>query len=285
VAEPGSKNKLSKRKLDKYLKNVEFAKLYEHGLAIARQIGLETPPESFNPVIVDFYEKVGYLPDALLNYLLLLGWALDDRTERFSRQEMVDAFSLARVNRSPASFDPLKLWAFEESYMQEVAVAEKTERVMPFLEKAGLLPDEPGADIQAYVSAIVQAAGDRIRVAGDILEFRDFFTVDEALAFDEKALAKRLVRPPEAQNLLRDFRNELAGTTDFAADSLEQLLRDFVAARDIKIGQLIHALRVATTGKAVGFGMFEILEILGRDRSVARIDRALELAAERSKPE
>ncbi len=86
VAEPGSRNKLSKRKLDKYLKNPDFAKMHQHGVAIADAIGLETAAETFNPVIVDFYEKVGYLPDALVNYLLLLGWALDDRTEFFSRR-------------------------------------------------------------------------------------------------------------------------------------------------------------------------------------------------------
>jgi glutamyl-tRNA synthetase len=80
VAEPGSKTKLSKRKLDKYLKNRDFAQLMEHGQSIARRMGITVHPETFNPVIVDFYEQVGYLPDALLNYLLLLGWSLDDKT-------------------------------------------------------------------------------------------------------------------------------------------------------------------------------------------------------------
>ncbi|MEJ2086026.1 MAG: glutamate--tRNA ligase, partial [Acidobacteriota bacterium] len=110
VAEPGSKNKLSKRKIDKYLKNPDFANLYEHGLAIALAIGLKPKAETFNPVVVDFYQQVGYLPEALLNYLLLLGWSLDDKTEIFSLPEMIDHFSLDRVNRSPASFDPQKLW-------------------------------------------------------------------------------------------------------------------------------------------------------------------------------
>src|SRR5688500_13849061 len=102
VAEPGSKNKLSKRKLDKYLKNRDFAQIHEHGLAIAQALGLSTSAETFNPVIVDFYEQVGYLPDAILNYLLLVGWSLDDKTELFSREEMIRHFSLARVNLAPA---------------------------------------------------------------------------------------------------------------------------------------------------------------------------------------
>ncbi len=84
VAEPGSSNKLSKRKLDKYLKHAEFKKLYDHGLGIAEAIGHEVSPETFNPVVVDFYRTVGYLPHAVLNYLLLLGWSLDDKTEQFT---------------------------------------------------------------------------------------------------------------------------------------------------------------------------------------------------------
>ena len=115
VAEPGSKTKLSKRKLDKYLKNRDFAQLMEHGQSIARRMGLAVAAETFNPVIVDFYEQVGYLPDALLNYLLLLGWSLDDKTEEFTREEMLRHFSLERVNKAPASFDPEKLAAFESA--------------------------------------------------------------------------------------------------------------------------------------------------------------------------
>src|SRR5262245_24765475 len=106
VAEPGSKNKLSKRKIAQYLKNPDFKKVYEHGQAIAARIGLKASADTFNPVIVDFYRDVGYLPDTLLNYLVLLGWSLDDKTEEFTRREMTALFSLERVNKAPASFDP-----------------------------------------------------------------------------------------------------------------------------------------------------------------------------------
>src|SRR5262249_4284200 len=125
VAEPGSKNKLSKRKITQYLKNPDFKKVYEQGQAIAKAIGLMTSAETFNPVIVDFYEQVGYLPDAILNYLVLLGWSLDDKAELFSREQMIELFSLERVNKAPASFDAKKLSAFQERYMQALPVAEK----------------------------------------------------------------------------------------------------------------------------------------------------------------
>ena len=275
VAEPGSKNKLSKRKLDKYLKNADFAKLNEHGARIASRIGLDVSPESFNPVIIDFYEKVGYLADAVVNYLLLLGWALDDRTEFFTREEMIEAFSLERVNKAPASFDPNKLWAFQEHYMNALPVEDKAAACLSYLQKAGCVSEPAGEADRRAVEAVARAAGDRIKVAGDILDFDDFFTADDALVFDEKVFEKRLRKPADAADLLRGFRERLADAKTFEPSALEGLLQTYVEERGVKIGQIIHALRVAVTGKAVGFGMFETLAVVGRERCLARIDRAL----------
>jgi glutamyl-tRNA synthetase len=143
VAEPGSKNKLSKRKLDKYLKNRDFAGLMERGASIAARMKLATSAETFNPVIVDFYEQIGFLPDAVLNYLLLLGWSLDGAREEFTRTEMVEHFSLERVNKAPASFDPQKLLAFQDRAMQQVPLKQKVAKCLPFLQGAGLVASPP----------------------------------------------------------------------------------------------------------------------------------------------
>src|SRR5262249_50757149 len=121
----------------------------------------------------------------------------------------------------------------------------------------------------------VQAAGDRIKVAGDILDYQDFFVLDDRLPYDETALDKRLRKPAEAAVLLRKFRASLVSTSSFDAAALDKLMQDFVQAEGINIGQIIHALRVAITGKSVGFGVFETLAILGREHCLARIDRAL----------
>ncbi|MCI0359716.1 MAG: glutamate--tRNA ligase, partial [Planctomycetaceae bacterium] len=136
VAEPGSPQKLSKRKIAQYLKNPEFKRLYDHGAEIARRIGLEAKEDTFNPVIVDFYREVGYLPDAIINYLMLLGWSLDDKTEDFSRAEMIQHFTLDRVTKAPASFDPKKLWAFEDRHFQRVPTKQKVPLMLRFLQKA-----------------------------------------------------------------------------------------------------------------------------------------------------
>ena len=194
VAEPGSKNKLSKRKLDKYLKNRDFALVNEHGLAIAKALGLATTADTFNPVIVDFYEQVGYLPDAIINYLVLLGWSLDDKTEFFSRQQMIENFSLERVTKAPASFDPKKLWAFQDHYMQELPLKQKVATMLDYLQQAGLVPTPAPCEVGPKLTRIVEAAGDRLKVFGDIIAYADFFFVDE-IQYDEKAFEKNLRKP------------------------------------------------------------------------------------------
>ena len=276
VAEPGGKSKISKRKLDKYLKNQDFKKLYEHGAAIARAIGLENTADTFNPVIVDFYQKVGYLPEAVINYLLLLGWSLDDQTEEFTREEMLQHFSLARVVKSPASFDPLKLLAFQERYMRKLPIQQKLSFVLPFLQQAGRISVPPPREIDSHVGKVLEAAGDRVKVAGDILQFDEFFVNDEDLEYDEKSFEKRVRKPEKAAELLNAIKHQLASVEPFDAHTLDQWLHDFVESRQIKIGQIIHAFRVATTGKSVGIGLFAALEIIGREGCLARIQRALD---------
>jgi glutamyl-tRNA synthetase len=278
VAEPGSKTKLSKRKLDKYLKNRDFAQVYEHGRAIVGALGLEPSAETFNPVIVDFYEQTGYLPDAIVNYLALLGWSLDDKSEFFSRQEMIELFSLERVNSAPASFDPKKLLSFQDHYMQALPLAEKIARTLPYLERVGSVQTPASEAERSKLAQVLGAAGDRIKVAGDILDYRDFFAPADKLNYDEAAFDKQLRSQPDAVVRLARFREQLAAQTAFDPASLEALLKQFMEADGAPISKIIHALRVALTGKAVGFGLFETLATLGQKESLERIDQAIQRA-------
>lgn len=277
VAEPGSKNKLSKRKIEKYMKNPDFKKLMDQGAAVAKRIGLEITPDSFNPVLVDFYREVGFLPQAVNNYLLLVGWALDDSREDFDRQQMIDLFSLERVVKAAASFDSSKLQSFQQRYMDGLPLKQKVAMVLPYLQKAGLVSDPVECELGDYLTQIVEAAGDRISVAGDILNFDDFFVDDDQLEFEEKAFQKRLVKPEDAGHLLSELLKVLPAVDDFSPENVQRFLKEeFCVNMDIGIGKIIHALRVATTGKAAGFGTFETLSILGRDRCIRRIQLALE---------
>lgn len=275
VAEPGSKTKLSKRKLDKYLKNKDFAAVHEHGQTIAKGIGLSAAADTFNPVIVDFYEQVGYLPDAILNYLLLLGWSLDDKSEIFSREEMIANFSLERVTKAPASFDPKKLEAFQSRYMQQLPIKQRVAKALPFLQRAGYVSAPPPCNVAEKITAILLAAGDRIQVAGDILNYASFFAADGELVYDAEALDKRIRQTPGASELLEGFLVRLRTIEPFEAGALEHALHQYATEAGVKPSDLVQPLRVAATGQAIGFGLFEALAILGRSSCVARIERAL----------
>jgi len=276
VAEPGSKNKLSKRKIAQYLNNKDFKRLHQSGADIAARIGIVADPDSFNPVLVDFYRDIGFLPGAVLNYLLLLGWSLDDKTEHFTVEQMIEHFSLDRVVKSEASFDPQKLVSFQSHFMNELPLKQKTKLCLAFLQQAGLVSDPIECDQSTYVTQIVAAAADRITMAGDILQFDTFFISDEELEFEEAAFQKRLIKPTNAAHLINEFNVVVATAPDFTASALEVELKHFCESQKIEVGDIIHALRVAVTGKAAGFGMFDTLAILGRERCIRRINRALD---------
>ncbi len=279
VAEPGSKTKLSKRKLDKYLKNADFATLLKHGRKVADALGLTVDQNTFNPVVVDFYEQVGYLPEAITNYLALLGWALDDQTEHFSRAELIQHFSLERVNKAAASFDPKKLWSFQDRHMQRLTLEQKVERVVPYLQRAGIVEhcgagETPAPQERAKIEHVIRAAGDRIKTSGDILDYVYFFVADDHLVYDEKAVAKSLQKLGAAE-LLAKYCGQLAVVESFEAQPLEQMTHAFVEAQGVKIGDIVHSLRAAVTGQSVGLGLFDSLAILGKASCLSRIERML----------
>jgi glutamyl-tRNA synthetase len=279
VAEPGSPQKLSKRKIAQYLKNAEFKRLYDHGAEIAARIGHVAAADTFNPVIVDFYREVGYLEGAIINYLMLLGWSLDDKTEDLTREEMIKHFTLERVTKAPASFDPKKLWAFEDRHMQRLPLKQKVAKMLPYLQKAGLVSDPAPCEVGPKLTRIVEVSGDRLKTAGDILKNADFFFVpDDQVAYDDADFAKR-VAPPQSRELLNKFRDVLATAEPFEAGPLEEALKAFVEAQGVKIGDIVHTLRVAVTGKSIGPGVYDCLAILGREACLARIDRALSRAS------
>jgi glutamyl-tRNA synthetase len=280
VAEPGSKKKLSKREIPKYLTNLDFKKVYDHAKCIADRIGMVATPESFNPVLIDFYKQVGYLPAALLNALVLYGWALDGKREDFTLQEMTELFSLKNVVQDAASLDVKKLFAIQARYMQCLPVAEKVEMALPFLVRAKLVPDADAA--RPFVTRVVEAAGPRMTVAGDILDYDYLFLPDEKIDF-APALAEKGVKDaykkaasvPSLRDVLTKLRVMVATTEPFTHDPLKAGTEALAATEGAKAGPLSQVLRVATTGREVGFSAYDTLALLGREKCLARIDRAL----------
>ncbi len=275
VAAPGTQEKLSKRKLEKYRNNPQFRRLFEAAERVLPRIG-RGGDDGPDPVMVEYYEVMGYRPEAVFNGLSRLGWSLDDKTEVMSRETIVEAFTLDRVVKSPAGLDPDKLASLQGHWMSESPVPERLDRCLGYLERAGLVSDTSDPETRRHVEALLEAMGERLKVYSDVLAFDEFLVEDDQLAYDEKAVKKRL-RKEGVSGWLSAFRGELADVEPFEAGVLEELMKGWVEREGLKLGQIIHPVRVAVTGKPAGVGMFEALQLLGRESVLRRIDRALEL--------
>jgi glutamyl-tRNA synthetase len=273
VTAPGTTKKLSKRDLKKYRENPKFRKMFDAADQVFPQIGLGSS-ETLNPVMVEYYERIGFLPEAVLNALARLGWSLDDRTENMALSTVVENFTLERIVKNPAGLDPDKLYAFQTHWMSQVPLDKKVDTCLPYLVKAGLVSDPPSPETRDYVRRVIGALGERLKVFSDILDARDFFVPDDQLEYDEAAFKKRLLVDGAAERLKR-FRERLAEAEPFEPAVLEGVFHQFVESEGIKPADVIHAVRVAVTGKSTGPGLFECLGLLGRQRCLARIDRAL----------
>ncbi len=281
VAAPGGKEKLSKRKLDKYRKSPQFKKMFDKAETVFPRIGLENAG-GLDPVMVEYYEKIGYLPEAILNALSRLGWSLDDKTEIMTLETIIENFTLDRIVKASAGLDPDKLLSFQSHWMNQLTLDEKVEHCSPFLVAAGLVQDAGAPEEKQRISQVILGMEDRLKVSSDILDFEEFFVNDSDLEYDAKAFKKRIKKSAEAVQLLEKFKDQLVNAPDFHAEALDKLLHDFVEAEGIGMGQIIHAIRVAVSGKGTGIGMFDCLAILGKESCVNRIERAIALSQSES---
>ncbi len=268
VNEPGSKKKLSKRDMKKFVTPEIRAKLRAVGYSDA-EIDAK---DDLNPAAVAYYRELGYLPAALVNYLGRLGWSMDDKSEIIPLEQMTANFSLERVNDSPASFDPDKLYWLAGEYMRMLPIEERVAGVIPYLVRAKLLTEPANEEVRAKLRRIVEACGDRLKLFSDILTYGAFFFRDPV--YDSQGLKKR-VQKEGVPALLKEFAGVLANVEPFDPPKLEAGLRSFCEAKGIKQGDMIHALRVSTTGVTVGPGVYECLAILGREETLRRIELAL----------
>jgi glutamyl-tRNA synthetase len=274
VAAPGSKEKLSKRKVEQYRKNPQFQKMFEKADEVFPQLGL-AGSAALDPVMVEYYERIGYLPAAILNALGRIGWSLDETTEIMSLATMVEHFTLDRVVKAPAGFDPDKLYSFQGHWMKELPLEQKLEGCLPYLVQAGLVAGPVSTEHRAFVQAVIVALGERLKVFSDILAVGFFFRDD--FAVDEKNFDKR-VRKEGVPAHLAEFRKRLETVEPFDVPAIEAALHAYCQETGEQTGTLIHALRLSTTGQPVGPGVYDCLALLGRARSLARIDAAVKKA-------
>ena len=217
------------------------------------------------------YSRQGYLPEAMMNFLALLGWSPGNDQELFSRDELVAAFSLEGISSSDAVFNPEKLEWFSAQHIARMPAAELVRRIEPLLREAGLWPAD-----EEWLARLVELLRPRAKRLTDFVEKGRPFLVDE-VEYDADAVKKHL-SSPDALAHLAAVRDTCAAAEAFTAAALEPAIRALADARGVKAGVLIHPTRVAVVGRAESPGIFEVLELLGRDRAVARMDRALQNA-------
>jgi glutamyl-tRNA synthetase len=220
------------------------------------------------PVFVRSFEETGYLPEAMINYLALLGWSFDDKTEIMSRAELIERFSLDRVNASPAIWNYEKLDHFNGSYIRLLPVEDLAGRLLPFLEAAGYRVE------REKLLAVVPLIRERITRLSDAVAVADFFFLEELAPYNIADLIPPKGDASLALAVLNRARQVLA-TADFHRESLEAALRPEAEALGLKPGSLFQPIRVATCGRKAAPPLFETLEVLGRDVCLQRIDRAI----------
>jgi glutamyl-tRNA synthetase len=245
-------------------------------------------------VSVTTYRDAGFIPDAFVNFLALLGWspagteAAGDR-EIFSREELINLFSLEGIHKSNAVFnftegdarnwtDQKALWMNAE-YIRTMPMEKLFPMVKVELQRSGLWRDEYEGERRAWFEMTVGLIRERARTLTDFPKHgRPYFVDDLSFEFDEAAVKKNLQKDPALKELLPQLANAFATLDEFTHDSTEALLRRFADEKGVKAGLLINATRTALTGQAVGPGLFDLVAAVGKNRTVARLKHAAQLA-------
>jgi glutamyl-tRNA synthetase len=221
------------------------------------------------------YRDRGFVPEGLLNYLALLGWSIGDDREIFTMEEMAAAFDITRVNPNPARFDPKKAEAINAVWLRRLPTDELAARMVPHLQAADLLPPSPSADQLALLRAAAPLVQERMSVLAESVDMLGFLFADSAaLPANDDLLAA--VQQPEAQGALAAARDALADLPEWATESIESALRtSLVDGLGLKPKHAFGPVRIAVTGRRVSPPLFESVALLGRARTLARIDSAL----------
>lgn len=227
---------------------------------------------------VEEYRDAGYLSDAFVNYLALLGWSLDGETTVIPRDVLASQFSLERISKNPATFDPKKLDWMNAEYINAMSNADFADQIMlPVLLKAGLIKEGFEADA-AWLGALAEIVRPRTKMPADAATVAaPVFATAETLAYDEKSVSKGLAK--EGMGAVLDAaRTALEAVTDWTAENIDGALEPLPEVLDVKKRLVFGAVRVAECGNMVSPPLGETMALIGRDDCLARIDRARPMA-------
>lgn len=217
------------------------------------------------------YPEKGYLPAAVINQLVLLGWTPKENREIIPVQDIIKAFDLPQIHRSNARFDMNKLKSINYEYMRKLSMDEFVRRGKEAFEKAGKLP--PNAD-PAFVRAALETCKDKVKTFEELPAYAGFYFTDD-LVYDPEMLKAEFT--PQAWDHLLQLRARYAATDDFSAANLEAILKALAKELAIKAGPLVHPLRLAVTAAKSGPSLYHLMEVLGKKTVLKRIDAILKL--------
>ena len=218
------------------------------------------------------YREMGYLPHTMVNFLTLLGWSLDDKTELFSTQTLIENFSIERVSKAGAIFNNDKLDWMNGHYIREMSAGDLADALLDFW-TAFPPPEIPSLPSRELALKIVPLVQERLKTLRDAAPLVAFLFKDE-IEYDADDLVQRRMDGDSTRRCLEAALDSLDSLDSFDAASIEALLRGMVKELDVKAGQLFGSLRVATTGQRIAPPLFESLEVLGRERSLELIAKA-----------
>ena len=244
-----------------FLKPDGKGKMSKRDTELAREQGL--------PIFIKDMEDMGYIPEAVINWMVLMGWSYDDKTEFFTLDELIDKFSLEKLNPSPAAINFSKLDHFNGLHIRNLDLADFTARIKPWFIKAGYSPDD---EVLFQVAGIIQ---NRTKKLNEVVEMAGFFFQDEVnLAMDRVITAKlkKSLALTAAQGILSIFHSLPEITQENAETPLRKLAEDL----GIKAGQVFGLLREILTGQKVSPPIFDIIPILGREKVLTRLEEAVE---------
>ena len=263
-------------------------------IAIANALGLEIPKFAHIPLVLDDagkkmskrhhgdlvavnrYREQGYLPEAVLNFVVRLGWSYDDKQEIFSVDELIDKFDLERVGKSGSVFDIKKLEWLNSYYINQLDVGARTDAVIPFWQEEGLLLDST-AD-RGWLESIVEAVGERLTTLQDIIPQTRYFFTDE-FEYEPKAVKKWWGGSEEkrgnTRNILTNVSQIVEEIPTFDIETIEAAIWKYTDENNIKRVAAMQALRIALTGTSFGPSLFDIVVLLGRNEVLKRIPKAI----------
>jgi len=232
---------------------------------------------------VEEFRSLGFLAEALINYMALLGWSPggggEEESDLFSLDQMTELFSLEKVGKTAAIYDTDKLTWMNGQYLRDYDLDRLTKEAQPFFTKHGFLPEGADKDDLKYLKEVIDVVRERAKTLAELADISCYFYRDD-FDYDQKAVEKAF-KKEGAATILLDLAGQLKELKPFDRHSTENLFQDYCAKKEISAGKVIQPIRLAVTGLAGGPGLYEIMELLGPEKTITRLERAVKYIREK----